>query len=236
MQLTTNDKLIAQRSKFGRYATFAGLAILLGSLAVSWLDQNNIALAYVLLFAGFILSYVGAVLANKWVKEPRADQALAKALKGLDSKNHLYNYLLPVAHVLLNPSGILVFKTKPHDGKVFCKNGKWSRAGGFLRLFSGMGQEALGDPMAELNNEIALVKKLLTDKMENAALVPVDGYVVFIDPRAELNLDNTELPVVKADDLKDVLRKSKRAAPLAQPVFDQLARVLDQTANAKTTK
>ena len=86
MRLTTNAKLIERQSKLARYATFGGLAILLGSLITSFMSNTfPIAVAYGLLFVGFLLAYIGAVLANKYIKEPRADQALEKALKGFDN-------------------------------------------------------------------------------------------------------------------------------------------------------
>ncbi|MGE5263327.1 MAG: nuclease-related domain-containing protein, partial [Acidobacteriota bacterium] len=118
MRLITNDKLIERQAKIARYATFGGLAVLLGSLVTSFSGNFPIVVAYGLLFVGFGLAYVGAMLANKWIKEPRADNALAKALKGLDNKNQLYNYLLPANHVLLTPTGLLVFKVKSNDGKI----------------------------------------------------------------------------------------------------------------------
>jgi hypothetical protein len=87
MRLITNDKLIARQSKIARYATFGALAILLGSLVTSF-NTAYIVLAYGTLFVGMALAYVGSSLGYKWVKEPRADQALAKALKGFDNKHH----------------------------------------------------------------------------------------------------------------------------------------------------
>ncbi len=234
MRLTTNEKLIERQSKFARYATFGGLAVLLGSLVVSF--TNNYLLSYVSLFVGFILAYIGSILANKWVKEPRADHVLEKSLKGFDNKHHLYNYLTPVSHFLVAPNGILVFKVKPHDGTVSCQNGRWQRPWRWSRLIGGMGQEPLGDPVAELNSEIAAMRKFLADKMENAAMVPIDGYVVFTDPRVQLSVDDPTLPVVKAEDLKDTLRKSKRGAVLPPKFQDDLAHALGEESNGKTTE
>ena len=235
MRLTTNQKLIERQSKLARYATFGGLAILLGSLITSFSNTFPIGVAYGLLFVGFVLAYIGAVLANKYIKEPRADQELEKALKGFDNKNHLYNLVLPVSHVLLTPTGLVIFKVKPQDGPVSCHGETWRRPFQLSRLFGGMGQEGLGDPAADLRADIAKLKEWLTNKIENAALVSVDGYVVFSDPRVELTVEEPSVPVVRVEDLKDTLRKVKRGAPLAPSVYDHLQQVLDEEANAKTT-
>jgi len=235
MRLTTNEKFIDRQGKIARYATFGGLAILLGSLVTSFNNTFPIGVSYALLFAGFILAYIGAVLANKYIKEPRADHALEKALKGFDNKNHLYNFLLPAQHVLLTPSGLLVLKVKTQDGPISCRGDKWQRPFQISRLFGGMGQEGLGNPAAELRAEIARMKEWLAGKVDNAALVPIDGYVVFSDPRAQLTTEEPTVPVARAEDLKDSLRKSKRGAPMPPELYDKVQQILDEAANAKTT-
>jgi len=136
----------------------------------------------------------------------------------------------------VTPSGALVLKTKYHDGEITCKNGKWNRPWKWTRLFGALAQEPLGDPLAEMQYEIGKLQQLLADKIENAATIPVEGYVVFTDPRARLSIDDSSLPVVLADDLKETLRKSKRVQPLPSSVLENLDRVLNEYANAKTTK
>lgn len=236
MRVTTNDKLIERQSKIARYATFAGLAILLASLVTSFTGNFPIVVAYVLLLVGFSLAYMGAILANKWIKEPRADHALTKALKGFDNKYHLFNFFPPASHVLLTPTGLLIFRVKSNDGKVTCLNDHWSAPFRWSRLFGGMGQDPLGNPSRDLGDEIAKMKKLLADKVEAAAMVPVDGYVVFSDPRAELYIDNCSAPILRVEDLKDTLRKSKRGPMLQPKVIDELDRILTEQANAKAAK
>ncbi len=236
MRVNTNDKLIERQSKYARYATFGGLGILLASLVTSFTGNFPIVVAYALLFVGFSLAYAGAILANKYIKEPRADHALAKALKGFDNKFHLFNYLLPAAHVLLTPTGLLVFRVKSNEGQITCQNDAWKTPFRFTRLFGGMGQDPLGNPSRDLGDDIAKMKRLLADKVESAAMVPVDGYVVFSTPKVELYIDNCSVPVVRVEDLKDTLRKAKRGPTLQPQVIDELDRVLTEEANAKAAK
>lgn len=237
MRLSTNTKMIEQRVKIARYTTFGSLAILLGSLVISF-NGGYLALAYGTLLIGFLLAYVGSTLGNAWIKEPRADHALERALKGFDNKHHLYNFLLPVSHVLITPTGLLVFLVKNQDGAVVYKDGKWNRQWRWTRLFGGMGQAALGDPMRELEREIAKMKELLASRMDaaHAALIPVNGYVVFSDPRVQLDVDDQALPILRADDLKETLRKAKRGAPLANELLYKLNQILDEAAHGKTTQ
>jgi hypothetical protein len=235
MRQTKNEKLIERQTSIARYTTFASLAILFGSLVISF-QNYNILLAYGTLLVGFMLAYIGSTLGNQWVKEPRADVAIAKALKGFDNKHHLYDYLLPAAHVLLTPTGLIVFLVKNFDGTIAYKNGKWERAWAWTRMIGGLGQGGLGDPMREMQNEIAKMKNLLTEKIENGGTIPVDGYVLFTDPRVQLTIDDQSAPIVLVEDLKETLRKTKRGAPMSNKMLDDCERALNEYADAKATK
>ncbi len=236
MRVTTNDKLIERQSKFARYATLGGLLVLGGSLVTSFTGNFPILVSYVLLIIGFALAYIGAILANKWVKEPRADNALAKAMKGFDNKFHLFNYILPASHVLVTPTGLVVFRVKANDGVITCQKDKWQTPFRLSRLFGGMGQEPLGNPVLDLSSDIDKIKKLIADRVDNAGIVPVDGYIVFTDPRAQLNIEDCSAPVVRVDDIKDTLRKGKRGPVLAPQLVENLERVLSEEADAKAAK
>jgi hypothetical protein len=230
MRLTSNEKLIEQRSRWARYFTFAGMGLLLASLVTSF-TTDYMALAYGTLLGGFVVAMIGSYWAHKWLRPPRADQALEKALKGFDNKHHLYNYLLPAEHVLVAPSGVWVFKVKYHDDQIICKNRKWHRPWRWSRLFGAWAQEPLGDPIAELQEDIQKIKRLLATQVENS--VPVDGYVVFTHPRAQLIIDDPALPVVMVSDLKDTLRKQKRAAILPPPLLNKIETLFDEYIKAK---
>ncbi len=236
MRAYTNTKHIKRQARIARYATFGGLAVLVGSLFLSFNAGNeNLIIAYATLLVGFVLAYIGSLLANKYIREPRADQALEKALKGFDNKHHLYSFLLPAEHVLLTPTGLIVFRVKSNDGKIQFANQKWRTPFRIARLFGGMGREALGDPIADLGMEMTRLKKFLAARVDNAALAPIEGYVVFSDPNAQLDIQDPLSPAVSADELKNTLRKSKRAAPLTPQLYATLQKTLDETANAKTT-
>lgn len=234
MRLSTNDKLIDRQSKIARYSTFGGLAVLFGALVISFNNTLPLGLAYVLLLAGFMLAYVGAILANKYVKEPRGDHALEKALKGFDNKNHLYNFLLPATHVLLTPTGLLVLKVKSQEGSISCSGENWRRPFALSRLVGGLGQEGLGNPAAELRDEIAKMKKWIADHVEGGATVPIDGYVVFSSDKVNLELNDPTVPVVQVDGLKETLRKAKRGTPMPSELYERLSQALDGQPDAKT--
>lgn len=233
MRLTTNDKLIQQRSTWARSLTFAGMGLLLASLVTSFMS-DYIALAYGTLLSGFTIALIGSYLADKWIKPPRADLALEKSLKGFDHKHHLYNYLLPAEHVLLAPSGVWVFRVKSQDDQITYRSGNWNRPWRWTRLLGAFVQQPLGDPLAELREEITKLERFLADRIPETK-IPIEGYVVFSHPRVQLTLDDSTLPVVTADNLKDTLRKRKREA-LAAPLLERIEKLFDEYVNEKTTQ
>ena len=144
MKAVTDTKLVEQGKRFGRNASLAGLGVLILGLVISFKFSHLILVAYGCLIVGFILSNIGIYLANRWVREPRADQSLAKALKGFDNQFSLYNYTLPAQHVLLMPSGVAHFLVKPQTGEISVDGNRWRHKFNLGRLFRFFVEEGLG--------------------------------------------------------------------------------------------
>src|SRR5262249_24350641 len=79
--------------------------------------------------AGIILLNVGKFYAMRYGTRPRVDQAITQALKGLDNRNHLFNFVptLPVEYLLLTPNGVVVLETRPFFGDVIHEGDRWKR-------------------------------------------------------------------------------------------------------------
>jgi hypothetical protein len=157
-----------------------------------------------------MLASIGTYNMNRWVKQPRADQALDKALKGFDNKHLLYHYTLPAAHVLLAPSGLFVFTIKGHHGEIRCEGEKWRHKFNWGRLLLFFGQEGLGNPTREVRGEIERLRRFLDSRLPEADDVPIEGLIVFTNPRARLELIDPAVPVVSSNKLKNFLRQLKK--------------------------
>ena len=118
MRVTTNEQLLKRRAKIVRWTSLIGLVVLGGGLVASFSDEYIYA-AMPALVLGFVLANISAYNANRYVKEPRSDQALEKALRGFDNTFHLFNFTAPVPHVLLTPSRIYVLTVKAQDGQIW---------------------------------------------------------------------------------------------------------------------
>ncbi|MBC7264248.1 MAG: NERD domain-containing protein [Chloroflexi bacterium] len=230
MRVIVNEKLVQNRAEWGKRLTFLGLGLLLASVVASFRPQQVLP-AYLLMVIGFITVNAGAFLGSKWVKEPRVDQVLAKALKGLDNKYALYSYYLPAEHVLLSPSGLTVLRAKPQEGQITCRGERWHRKFNVRRLLSRMVEEGLGNPAKEVRADVAKMKAYLQKALPDVE-VPVDGVIVFTNSEAELHLESPTEPVVRLPELRNYLRQTAKAAPdLPGKALRQVTDALDALAS-----
>jgi len=205
MKAITNEKLIARNAKIGTWSSLVGLAVLGIGLYISIQWQEYIALSFVCLLAGIVLSNVGLYNANRWVKSPRPDEVLTKALKGFDRRYYLYNYVLPAGHTLLAPSGLFVIVARNHDGPISYAGGRWRQKFNLLRAFGILG-EGVGNPIRDAEKNVLKMQKFLA-KQGLELEVAVQPLIVFTSEKAELHVQDPPLPVLTPKGLRDFLRK-----------------------------
>ncbi|MFQ5855785.1 MAG: nuclease-related domain-containing protein [Anaerolineae bacterium] len=230
MKVRTNHALIAGRQRLGRYAALAGLLILIGGLVTSfrWQTPTMIAITYVALIVGMILSSIGIYLADKWVQEPRADQALERAMKGFDDSYRLYNYVLPADHVLASPYGVMVFTVKRHGETVRYVNGKWKHEQSIFRKLQSLSRERLGDPIRQMEREVERLAELLDRELPDAD-IPISGAIVFTHPDVVLQTDGAPADVLHVKKLKSYIRRAnKRTGRISDEVLRGLEDALDR--------
>lgn len=237
-QISSNEPLIENRKKVGRYASIGGLAIIFVGLLASF--QNQFLIAYGALIVGFILSNVGAYYLSRWGLGTH--EKLVAALKGMDKRYRLYNYLLPAPNVLLTPYGVTVLLVKNQEGPIVADGNGWRQPSGIFgnlfRFMRALSAEPLGDPPKELDLLKSTMRKFIAKESTWGSQVPVEGIVLFTNPRAQVSISATEVPVIdinkQTDALKSVLRRDKRTPQLAADVYDGLVALFDGEAEEKT--
>jgi len=124
MRVSTNDKLIRRRRRFGTYASLGGLAVLALGMVAS-LRMQYAWISLVALIIGFLLAQYGNYNLRRWGRSPRPDQVLEEALKGFDDRYHLYSWALPAPFVLLSPQGVYGFVTRDQTGQITSTGSQW---------------------------------------------------------------------------------------------------------------
>ncbi|MEZ4667687.1 MAG: nuclease-related domain-containing protein [Anaerolineae bacterium] len=132
---------------------------------------------------------------------PTAKEAIPKG-KGLSKKSRFYSYYhFPARHVLVAPQGVFAIATRWQDGNYSNSGEQWKTRGGFL---SGMGhffrRDNVGNPTSEAQKAAAHIKALLEKDMPDIDVQPL---IVFVDPRARLEIDNPAVPVLYADETRE---------------------------------
>ena len=225
MRVVVNEKLVQTKAAAAQRAVIIGIGITVLAVVISFQPQYTL-YAYLLLIPGLFLSNWAAYSGMRWLRNPRADQAMAKALKGLDHSYQLFSYVLPAEHVLLHPAGLMVLKVKLQDGKIVAKGDKWSRGSSLGRIFRALSSERLGNPTQQANQD---VQKLLSflEKTLPGVKVPVKATIVFVEPKVDLEASDLSIPAVVLGDL----RKELRSAAGESRLPPETMRVLTQTLN-----
>lgn len=234
MKVRTNHELIESRQRIGRWTAFGGLLVLIAGLVISFRAQQTpsiILVSYGALVIGMILSSIGIHLADKWVQEPRADQALESTIKGFDDRYCLYNYVLPVDHVLASPYGLMVFNVKRQGDTVRYVDGEWKHERSFFKKLQGLSRERLGDPSAQMEWEVERIAELVKEQLPDAD-IPVEGAIVFTHPDVVLEVGGAPANALHVKKLKSYIRRAdKRTHRISNNVLQDLQAVLDRLAS-----
>ena len=208
MRNITNVKRISRGARLAKIFTFTGLGFLVAGLAISLLVKESpiVYISFVCLLLGLVASAVGTMNLNRWVREPRADQALAQGLKGFDDRYCLYNYVLPAPHVLLSPMGLHVLTAMGQDGVIRYEADKFRRDFSAWRVLRFLADEGLGKPFAEADAQTQAMQEYLAAHGA-ADGVEIQNVLVFYHPKAELIVTDAPRPVVAPKGLKKALRK-----------------------------
>jgi hypothetical protein len=206
MRSITNNKKITRGARLGKILVFGSLGFLTAGLVLS---LRMSAAAYLWIALGCLAvalvgTSIGFAFMNRWVREPRADQALTTGLKGFDDRYRLYNYILPAPHVLLCPVGLFVLTPMGQDGTIRYADDKFHRrfsAGRVLRFLS---DEGLGRPFAEGDSQAGALKQLLLQ--HGLDDVEIENLIVFYHPKVQLDAGDPPRPVLVPAGLKRVIR------------------------------
>jgi hypothetical protein len=231
MVILRDDKRIARLAQIGKITSFAGMGALVAGLFLVFLPNTQNLFMYQLLalFAGWSLSQVGIYLSRQYLVENRADMILDDVLKKLARDGRIYHYLLPAQHVLLIPTGVIVFIAKQHVGDISVDGDKWKQTGLGLRRW--FGQERIGNPSREAALSIEAIASYLNKNAPSVEEVPIGAMIVFTNKsNKDLDLKNSSIPAMHYTKVKGYLRQQKRAQPMAEADFQAIQAAFDKKA------
>lgn len=234
MRVFTNEPLIIKRKKMAGILSPISMGLLLGGLALNfWVSGQGATVPQIYVYAmfgclllGFVSATISSGLVTRWVKEPRSDQILSQTLKGFDSKSALFNYTTDVPHVLVTQNKIYAITPKLQDGEIEVENNRWKRKFTFSRLLRVFADEGLGNPTFEAEQNAQKLAKFIQQHLSAGEKVAIEPVIVFTDPKVNLTIKNTQIPVMNPGKFKNYVRQSAQGAAMRADVRDKLINAL----------
>lgn len=232
MRIIRNERYIRVRTFVGKYAIWAGMLTLVAGLIISYTKPELLLPLLLTMPVGLLFSILGTFFSERYAGPLAHHRALAEALKGLDNRHVLLQYLFPASHVLLEPGGLMAFVVKTHGGQVTCqKEGHWRhrQRGKAFRQFAG--QEGLGIPDYEAESQVRKLERWLAKNLPDVE-VPVRAVIVFVNPNVQLGADTSPIPAFYGKKVKAWLRGPGKLKPLPKDVYRQLVEALGASREA----
>jgi hypothetical protein len=228
MKIIKNEQLIQRNGKIGQFVSLGALVVLGVGMYISFSKPQYFTYAVVCLIAGFILTQVGMYMGSRWGRSPRPDEILDSGLKGLHSEFNMYHYASPASHLLVGPSGVWVILPYHQRGKILFEKNRWKLKGGgflqgYMRIF---GQEGLGRPDLDAENEVQTLKKFFAKKLEESDIPEVKPILVFTTDEVELDAGESPIPAMKLKQLKEFMRQGGKNRALSAEQIKALTDIL----------
>lgn len=211
MRVETNEKLVRRNRRIAQYMFFASFGIpviglfLINQQAATPTSQSLIVgfvIPLLVLPAAYIITMLSVRMANLWVRQPRPEVAIPEGLKGVSNKSVFYSYYhLPARHVLVTPQGVFALVTRFQEGQFAVDGDQWmTRKSALGRVFGIFRMDSIGNPTEDAQKAARYVTKLLEPIAPEVTVQPV---IVFVDPRAQVNVVKTDVPVLYASSKRD---------------------------------
>lgn len=226
MKAFINQQKVNARAQLSNLASVGGLILLLASVVVPLFLPSWASAAYAMMIAGLGISMVGIYFANRWVRKPRPEESLARALKSLDDQYRLYHYpSLPCDHLLLTPTGVVILEVINLAGSFSYRNGKWKEAMTIGRALRYIVEERVGNPIYSTGQMEEDLRKLFAKEFGADVSIPVRSVVVFSHPLVQLEIENAPIPICKVEKLKKQI--TSKAPRLTPGVYEKLSSFLE---------
>jgi hypothetical protein len=223
MRVIKNESLIKRNGRIGQWTSLGALGVLGVGMYLSFQRPDLFAYSIGALLLGFAMTQVGMYFSNRWGRSPRPDEQLDTGLKGLPGDATIYHYVSPVPHLLVGPMGLWILLPFHQRGKLTYAKNRWRLSGGgFMQSYMALfGQEGLGRPDVDANDQVQALRRHLEKNMGTDMIPPINAAMVFTSDKVEIDSQNSPLPALQIKKLKDFMRqKSKENTPPADTMLE----------------
>jgi hypothetical protein len=197
----------------------------------AFLQQYWALASFIALPAGFLCASVGSYFVNRFARRrwpgsrmiARPDEVLERSMKGFDDKFAYYVHSVPgCPYVVAGPCGVLLFAVRNDRGRIVINGDRWREPFSFGRIFTIFAREGVGHPPQELENQSKKMRALLeqaaangaTGATNNFSTVPISCAAAFLNDEVQIEADSPSLPVLRADQIKEFIRRQTKETKL----------------------
>ena len=224
MKIIKNEKLIKRNSVVGQWLSLGALVVLGLGMYISFTKPDLFTYSLICLLVGFIMTQVGMYMGSRWGRSPRPDEKIDSGLKGMHAEFTLYHYTTPASHLLVGPSGVWALLPYHQRGKISFEKNRWKmRGGGFLQGYMRIfGQEGIGRPDLDAENEIITLRKFFSKQLEESTLPEVKAALLFTSDEVELDPGDSPIPAMKLKQFKEFMRQNSKSRVLSNTQIAQI--------------
>ena len=129
----------------------------------------------------------------------------------------------------MGPSGVWVLLPYHQRGNVSFEKNRWKLKGGgflqgYMRIF---GQEGLGRPELDAENEVQTLNKFFAKKLEESDIPEIKPILVFTTDEVELDAGESPIPALKLKQLKEFMRQGGKNRALSTDQIKTLTEALE---------
>jgi len=224
MKIIKNEKLIKRNSIIGQWLSLGALGVLGLGMYISFTKPDLFTYSLICLLIGFIMTQVGMYMGTRWGRSPRPNEKLDSGLKGTHAEFTLYHYETPAAHLLVGPAGIWVLLPYHQRGKISFEKNRWKMKGGgflqgYMRIF---GQEGIGRPDIDAENEVITMRKFFRKNMDGSTIPEINAILVFTSDEVELDASESPVPAMRLKQLKEFIRQRAKNRSLTSAQITEI--------------
>ena len=123
--------------------------------------------------------------------------------------------------------GVVVLETNNLEGKFSYKNGRWREKISLGRALRYLVEEHLGNPIRSAADDVEYLKEQFSERIPGGEDIPVWGVVVFVHPRAVLEIEGAQIPVCKVEKLRKHV--TARQTKLSPQLYEGAREVIEGT-------
>ncbi len=230
MKIIKNEKLIKRNGIIGQWTSLGALIVLGAGMYISFTKPEWFTYSVICLVVGFIMTQIGMYMGSRWGRSPRPDEKFDAGLKGLHSEFSIYHYSSPVSHLMVGPAGVWVLLPYHQRGKIFFEKNRWRMRGGgfmqgYMRIF---GQEGIGRPDIDAENEVRALGKFLSKKLDETNIPEIKPILVFTNDEVELDAGDSPIPAMKLKQLKEFMRQGTKNRALSSTQINQIDKLFSE--------